>query len=607
MNPRNRNELWARVLLDELARSGVEVLTVSPGSRSSPLVLAASADDRFRILVQIDERSAGFFALGCGKATGRPAGVITTSGTAVANLFPAVVEAAQSEVPLLLLTADRPPRLRGADANQAIDQTHLFGRYVRAFHELSPEQVNGATLRHLRSVACRAVADAMGDPGGPVHLNLPFDKPLEPVAVPGDLPVDLAERAPEAMEGRGDGAPFTRIFPRRIGADPELLAALRRELAGARRPLLVAGPVPRPWEVGPVLAKFAADTGVPLLADPLSGARFTAPAPVGGYDLFLRDPVVRGTLEADLVIRVGGTPTSTALHGYLEGLNEARHLVVDGGGRWKDHLTLAHRYLPADPALLFAALQEDGSPDTPLTPVMESRWPRLWERAEGAARRVVRELDGGEPFEGWVAREVVSRTPPEGILFVSSSMPVRDVDTFAHPGGAGGVGPLVLGNRGASGIDGIVSAAAGVSLAGGKRVTALVGDLALLHDQNGLASLRDPGVKVTLVVVNNDGGGIFHLLPIRGYEPDFTRFFATPHGRAPERIAAVQDLPFRRLEAHGTPLSPPDLAGALDEASGGEGSVVVEVVTHREENRNRRSEAVERAVAAARAALGEQG
>lgn len=666
MPARNRNELWARTLLDELARAGVREVVVAPGSRSTPLVLTAAADQRFRITVQVDERSAGFLALGVGKATGVPGAVITTSGTAAANLFPAVVEAAWSETPLLLLTADRPPRLRGADANQAIDQLHLFGRYTRLFQELSPAHVSEATLRHLRSVAVRAVAAAVGDPGGPVHLNFPFDKPLEPTPVPGDLPEGLGSGAPLLVDGRPGGAPFTRIAPRRALPEPSGVEVLAERLRRAVRPLLVAGPVPRPWETGPALRRLAA-LGFPLLADPLSGARFGVPGG-GGFpgargegetdpgsthhqpartfvmsglqDLVLRSPEVRRRLRPDMVLRFGASPTSAAVLSLLEESAGQAQVVVDSGDRWKDHQALATLALPWDPGRTAGALADllgtrggdpadhQGRGEAPSGLDAEGRigWLREWERMEAIAGEVVAG-PGGHPagfFEGTVLREVAARIPEHAILFVSSSMPVRDLDAF---GEARSSGPLVLGNRGASGIDGIVSTAIGASLGGRCPVVAVLGDLALIHDMNGLLAARAPGVRVLFVVIQNDGGGIFHHLPVREYDPPFTRLVATPHGRAVDRIARLHDLTHLRVEgrsgeAGGEDPTEPDagsgspsrgvegLRAALDAGfarlAGGAESVLLEVRTDRSENERRQRDVAERVRSALGAARTEE-
>ena len=602
MIARNRNELWGRVLMDELARCGLQYVIVSPGSRSTPLVLAAATDARLRVTTQIDERSAAFMGLGVGKATGAPAALITTSGTAVANLLPAVVEAAQSETPLILLTADRPPWLRGADANQTIEQRGIFRGYVRLFEDLFPGEASEKELRHLRSVACRAFAAALGDPAGPVHLNLPFAKPLEPTPVPGDLPIELANGLTPGSGGREGGEPWTRVRPMRPGPSEEDIAYASEALAQARSPVLVAGVVPRPWEAGPVLRRAASTLGVPLLADVLSGARYPSDelranvAPVvGGYDLALSSSAIRDSLRPDLIIRVGSDPTSSSLASWLDSWDGVPHLVVSGGGRWKDHAGLSTRVISADPARFMAALLM-GKPESIDS---SSVGAFQWGEVEADVRKHVSGPLMTPRFEGSLVAEVVRRVGSEDVLLVSNSMPVRDVDTFVP---AREQSLTVIGNRGASGIDGIVSTAAGVSLASGRRVVAIIGDLALLHDSNGLSSLREPAVRVLLVVLNNDGGGIFHLLPIREFEPAFTPLFATPHGRDLGALATFHGLPHLFLEGRsGRSVSASDadsegaleLDGAWTTAMGWEGSGMLEVRTDRDQNHARRAEVVE--------------
>ena len=602
----NRNQLWARVLVDELARAGVGDVVVSPGSRSTPLVLAFAADPRFRITVQIDERCAGFLALGMGRGSGRPAVVVTTSGTAGANLYPAVVEASQGEVPLLVFTADRPHALRDADANQAIDQIRLYGPYVRAFHEVAPPTVDDGALRHLRMLGARAVATAMGAPAGPVHLNLPFSKPLEPVPVAGDIPPGFGETHPLAASGRpGATAPFVRIPPRRPRASDAEVALVEEALAAARRPILVAGPTADLEQVGAALQRLSRRMGIPLLADPLSGGRYGAPAatPVTGYhDLFLRSGVVRGALRPDLVLRVGSSPTSAALLGWLAALGEVRQIVVDGGGRWKDHLAVASDYLQADATDLLDRVGTGSGGGAVLEGAAQegekSRWCALWSRAGEAAAEVVA-ADGGPAFEGTILAETAAAIPAGGHLFVSSSMPVRDLDAFVPPR----PGPLhVRGNRGASGIDGILSTVLGVRMTTVGPMAAVVGDLAFYHDMNGLLALRNVAPDLVLVVIQNDGGGIFHMLPIREYEPDFTPYFATPHGLDYARAAALYDIPHRLV---------PTRRGAVQEAVADAltagGPWILEVRTDREENRRRHEEVVAAVTARVESALQSEG
>ncbi|HSR41882.1 MAG TPA: 2-succinyl-5-enolpyruvyl-6-hydroxy-3-cyclohexene-1-carboxylic-acid synthase, partial [Longimicrobiales bacterium] len=385
MNPATH---WARAFTDELARCGVRHVCVAPGSRSTPLVLAVARDERFRRTVHLDERSAAFFALGIGKATGVPAAVVTTSGTAAANLFPAVVEASQAETPLLLVTADRPSRLRGTDANQTVDQTRMFGTYVRASLALPTPRLEEADLLRVRALACEAWASARGLPAGPVHVNAPFDKPLEPVPDDGAMLVRASPELRMAMEGRPGGAPLTRVPVQRPLPATDELDALAGRVRKVLDGIVVAGPMPDPVRTGPALTRLAATAGYPLLADPLSGARYGeshGAQVLGGYDLFLREPEVRRILRPALVLRLGRAPTSAVLNDWLAEMADVPQVVVDPGPRWKDHRAVAQTYLRADPAGVADTMAgRVGRPPS-------GGWRDRWSRFEEEARRVAAE------------------------------------------------------------------------------------------------------------------------------------------------------------------------------------------------------------------------
>ena len=587
MTEAGANTIWARTFVDELARVGVKTVCLAPGSRSTPLVLAAAGHPAIQVVTHVDERSAAFFALGVGKATRRPAAVITTSGTAAANLFPAVIEASQGAVPLLLLTADRPHRLRDADANQAIDQLRLYGPYVRRFFEMAPPSRDGDSLRHLRTVAARAVAETAGPRPGPVHLNFPFAKPLEPA--PGD-----PDEGRGGLAGRAGGLPIVEIAMAVASPSEEAVGRVAELVERSVRGLIVAGPHPEPWRVGPAAAALAAATGLPLLADPLSGARFGpshGAVVVGAYDLFLRDPDLRRGLAPDLIVRLGATPTSAALGRLIEESAAAAQVVVDGGQRWKDHMSVASVYLDADPGLFAVALAAQARRSDP-------EWRGLWARADAAARRAARgEGEGDALSEAAIATRAAAGVPENGMLFVSNSMPVRDLDAFGEPREQV---IRALGNRGASGIDGIVSTALGLSLGASAPVVALLGDLAFLHDMNGLLATREPGVRTVFVVIHNDGGGIFHMLPVRRFEPEFTAHFAAPHGRDFRHAASLYDLPYQRVDSLN------GLENAIAEALLRAGSSIVEVRTDREQNRLHRQAAAERVAGAVTHALNQE-
>jgi 2-succinyl-5-enolpyruvyl-6-hydroxy-3-cyclohexene-1-carboxylate synthase len=574
--------VWARAVADELARIGVREVVVAPGSRSTPLVLAFARDARFRMRVHLDERSAAFFALGVGKALGEPAAIVTTSGTAVANVLPAVVEASQSGVPLMVLTADRPHRLRDSDANQAIDQVRIYGGFVRAFFDIAPPSSDEAALRHLRAVVGRAHAASVGADAGPVHLNFPFDKPLEPVEV---------DAGPESVEsgatGRLDGSPWIDV---RAGSST-LSAERLGELAGllrTERGVIVAGPNERAASVGAAVLRLASVTGFPVLADPLSGARYAhknGAHAVAAYDLFLKSAAVRARLSPDVIVRVGTSPTSAALQSWMTEHHQATHLVVDSSGRWKDHGTTATHYVQADPVVTLDALSErhetgtgqDGS---------AGDWTALWSDVEEAALTALEGTEDEMPHEGDILSMALGVLPSGGALVVSSSMPVRDLDGYGHPRDE----PTnIFANRGASGIDGVVSTAFGVASQQEGPTVCVIGDVAFFHDQNGLLWSREEDASVVFVLIDNDGGGIFHRLPISGHEPHFTRFFATPHGIDFEHVAQAQGIRFSDVEIG-------DTGAALRRALSHGHSAVLRVRTDREANHRRHLE-VEDAVA----------
>ena len=468
------------------------------------------------------------------------------------------------------------------DANQAIDQTRLFGPFVRAFHEVAPPTPEEGHLRQLRALAGRAVGDAGGLPGGPVHLNVPFAKPLEPTPVAGDVPGGLAEDHPLAVGGREEGVPYTRVTPRAPVSDPSELDALASLIKDTVEGVIVAGPLPEPEKDGAALRRLAAATGFPLLADPLSGGRHgerIGAAVVSAYDLFLRAPEARAALRPALVLRLGQSPTSAALNRWLEEHAGVRQVVIDPGHRWKDHQATASDYLRAAPGPTAASLAERLEPGDPAP----SRWTERWLTLDGVAG-TVGASDAAGPHEGTVMARVVEAVPEGWPLFVSSSMPVRDVDAF----GRARAGALpIYGNRGASGIDGIVSTALGVGAGAGRPVVAVLGDLAFIHDMNGLLATREGDVDALFVVVQNDGGGIFHMLPVRDEEPHFTPLFATPHGLDFRHAAALHGLAHEVVEVGDVERLPAVLAEALEKVGAGAGSRMVEVRSDRDENEAR--------------------
>ena len=549
---------FALTLVDELARAGVTDACLAPGSRSAPLALALAEHPRIRVHVHLDERSAAFFALGLAKRSGRPAVVLCTSGTAAANFHPAVLEADHAGTPMLVLTADRPPELRGTGANQAADQLKLYGLAVRWFCEVGVPADDPAAGRYWRSVASRAWAEATGPRPGPVHLNLALADPLVPLdrsSPAGEGPLLGGEPAP----GRAGGAPWTAAPAGVRAAAPADVDALTEAVRATPRGLLVAG-----WgaELDPaVVDGFAAASGWPVLADPLSGAR-RGPAAVSTYDGLLRAPRFAAGHRPDLVVRVGGAPTSKALAAWLDA--SVPQVLVDPGAGWLDPGRGASVRLTADPSALLAAVAArlDGPAPGP--------WPGEWREAERRAREAIDGLleEWSEPFEGRVARDLVAWMPDGGTLVVGSSMPVRAVDAFAQPRD----GLRLLANRGLSGIDGFVATALGVAAAGDEPVAALCGDLTLLHDASSLLGAAGRPRGAVLVVCDNDGGGIFSFLPQARLPAElFEPLFGTPHGLDLAALAAAARVPSRVVEKAA------DLVPALDAALAGGGTQLVVV------------------------------
>ncbi|QUO46808.1 2-succinyl-5-enolpyruvyl-6-hydroxy-3-cyclohexene-1-carboxylic-acid synthase [Halorubrum ruber] len=639
MTAPNRNVLWANALVDELVAAGVDAVVASPGSRSTPLTVAAAGHEELTVFSQLDERSAAYFALGRARRTGRVTPLICTSGTAAANYHPAVMEASEARVPLLALTADRPPELRDSGANQTADQEKLYGDAVRFYKDLPEPAANDRALRSLRTTVARAVATAEGADQGPVHLNVPFKKPLEPTPVPGDVPDDL----PEAAE-RGRDGPYVDVTAGAPEPGDEELRALATELGDADRGLIVAGPADPPGIDPESVTALAHATGFPVLADPLSGLRYgghTRVAPViGNYDAYLSADLADGEdgdadaaeaarewADPDLVLRLGASPTSKRLRKYLAGTG-ADQYQVDPAGRWREAEFAATDLVVAEPSRLCARLSRlvgGGSGD----PDWRSQWEEADRVAEAVHGREAEELDeavaAGESdslrsgfHEGDALRAVADALPDPATLFVSNSMPVRDLDRFV---GSTTANITALGNRGVSGIDGIVSSALGAGSGTTDDLTLVVGDIALYHDSNGLLAVDRCDVDVTVVAVNNDGGGIFHKLPIESFEPPFTESFKTPHGLDFEPLAELHGLDYERIDARSDALadrgeSPAeraqavadDVAAVVSRAHEEAGSHLIEVDTDAEVSHRTREQlaaAVERAVHGGSAARGE--
>jgi 2-succinyl-5-enolpyruvyl-6-hydroxy-3-cyclohexene-1-carboxylate synthase len=566
----NRNSALASAMAEELARSGVRRAVISPGSRSTPLAVALWRQPEIEVSVILDERSAGFFALGTGLATGIPAVVLCTSGSAAANLHPSVIEADEAGVPLIVLTADRPPELRDIGAGQTIDQLKLYGDSVRWFCEVGTHEADDDGLLHFRSVACRAYASALGDPRpGPVHLNVPWREPLAPVAVEGQV----TATDPLALEGRGD-SPLHAVSTASSRANEGTLDAIAERIERSPRGLIVAGRQSDSALAEPVV-ELAATAGYPILAEPTSQLRrgpHDRSLLVTTYDVISRDRP--SALAPELVIRVGDLPTSKPLRQWLAAIDALDQIVIDPAGEWREPTRRAGTLVRGEPAATARAISERLSRLRPgAVTVAGAPFATAWLDAERAVREAVdrrlEELDELSEPGIWGA---LGRALQDGdSVFAASSMPVRDLEAFLRPGPQG---VHFASNRGANGIDGLVSTAAGLAAGRGTRTWAVLGDLALFHDVGGLAALRH-AAELRLIVIDNSGGGIFHFLPQAEAmdEPEFEALLGTPYGRDPAEAARLFEL------AVETPETPAE----LDEALAGKARVIV-VRTDRRRN-----------------------
>jgi len=539
-----RNLRWAFALLDGLAAEGLRHVVVSPGARSTPLVLAAEKHPDLTTHVVLDERSAGFYALGLGKGTGMPIALVCTSGTAAANWHPAVLEANAGKIPLILISADRPPELRDCGANQTTDQTKLFGSAVRAFHELPPAEEDGTFLGPL---AARMIDHSQWPHPGPVHINASFREPL--------LPETDIQLEPSAKT-------ISRSAPIAVPA-PRTTDDLAQRLAG-RPGLIVCGWDRYRTDFPPAVNHLAEKLTAPILADPLSNLRSRGGPVIGCYDAFLRNPRFSESLRPEWVLRFGALPVSKLLSAYLSEQRDAEHILVDSHGVWHDPLGLTTTVLHADPASVCYSLTKRLSGTS--TP---TDWMSAFLQAEDRSQDA--QSGSNVPAEAHIV-SAISETLPEGSsLFCGNSMPIRLLDAFLPTGHRKFA---IKGCRGLSGIDGGLSIAMGLAAVSERPVAALIGDLAFTHDLTALGLGKDK--NVTLIVLNNGGGGIFEFLPQSGLSPEtFERYWLTP--AAPDLKPAVEAFGgrYRRVD------HPADFKELFETALKTDGTDVLDVVLDR--------------------------
>lgn len=562
MNAPNLNHFFAAVLAEELVRLGVREVGVAPGSRSSPLAEAFAAHPACDLTVHLDERGLGFYMLGRAKGAGRPTVIITTSGTAAANLMPAIAEAHHAAIPLIALTADRPYELRDCGANQATDQVKLFGSFVRWFNELPTpdDQTDPGVFLAALDEAVRA---ALSSPRGPVHLNVLYREPLAPIARP--YPRQTLER--KLRGWRTSGMPWVRNVSAPVPSAAPSAREVMKCLGDQSNGVILAG------ALDPAAARAVADLAAhmkwPLLPDLQSGLRFGVeePAIIAHADLLLCSERYKRAAHTGALLQFGAGFVTRRLLDCAAAARTAPRVLVEASPRRIDPAHASALRIVAEPGAVARALREA------LPPGVDHARIRAWSEASTRVERALasRFARGAwsEPGIAWLLSRAI---PPDHAWFVGNSLPIRMAATFASACGA--YFPFAA-SRGLSGIDGQVATAAGYAAGLGRPVTALLGDLTFLHDLNSLLLLRASHPPVTLVVVNNDGGGIFSLLPVADSSHHFERIFGTPHGL---RFRAAADLFGLRYAA---PESPPALLRAWRAAARSGESTLIEVRTRR--------------------------
>ncbi len=500
---------YLAAFVTELVYSGVTDVVVSPGSRSTPMAMVMAENPDLNIHIHVDERSAAFFALGIAKAANKPVAILCTSGTAAANYFPAIVEARYSRVPLIVLTADRPHELREVGAPQAIDQIHLYGQHVKWFAEMALPEENKEMIRYARTVCARAAAIASAAPAGPVHLNFPFREPLIP-----KLDENLFK-----MDERPKG--YMKVNNGELTADDFLFEEIAAKLSGKEKGIIVCGNI-ADERFANALTGLSEILKFPILADPLSQLRsgeHSLENIIEAYDTFLRNEDAKTFLKPDVILRFGAMPISKALTIFLKENHAAEQFVVDGGGGWRDPAALSTEMIFCSETLFCEKLLAI-SETKEATGFLE-KWKKINELTKETLKQIpdIQELSEGKLFY-----QLAEMLPADATLFVGNSMPIRDLDSFFlnNPKSI-----KVMANRGANGIDGTVSTALGAALYS-KSLYLILGDLTFFHDLNGLIAAKIHNIDINIILINNNGGGIFSFLPQSEHPKHFELLFGTP-------------------------------------------------------------------------------
>jgi 2-succinyl-5-enolpyruvyl-6-hydroxy-3-cyclohexene-1-carboxylate synthase len=560
MNHQQALTLYIAAFVSELVQTGVKDVVVSPGSRSTPIAMVMAEHPDLRLHIHVDERSAAFFALGISKASKKPTVLLCTSGTAAANYFPAIAEAKISRVPLVVLTADRPHELRDVGAPQTIDQIHLYGHHVKWFVEMAPPEHSDEMIRFARTICARAVATSMQAPAGPVHLNFPLREPLIPL-------LDNEQLFQQKERSQG----YVKIQQATISLKNEEFEMYAKLLNSTQKGIIVCGQIDDP-EFSKHVVALADKLQFPILADPLSQLRsgdHSGNMIIDTYGTFLRNDAAKKKLQPDIIIRFGAMPVSKVLTLFLKENLTSRQVVVDGGIGWRDPAMLSTEMVYCDESIFCEQLAKR------VTLAENSNYSNQWKKLNRATKDILTVINQTEDLsEGKLFYQLAELLPEEATIFVGNSMPIRDLDSFFH---FNHKKINVIANRGANGIDGTISTALGAATLK-QPFYLIVGDLTFFHDMNGLVAAKLQQLNITILLINNNGGGIFSFLPQASHPNHFEQLFGTP-----------LDLDFgKAVEMYGgsfTSISNwKSFSSTLLQDRENNGLRVIEMVTNREKN-----------------------
>lgn len=513
----NKNNIWTEAFVNQLVELGVKYACISPGSRNTPLTLAFNKNKKIKTFVVIDERSSGFFATGLARTSDTPVVLVTTSGTAVAELYPAIIEAYQQRIPLLVCTADRPARLRNTGANQTINQHNIYKNHIRWFWDAGLPKLSKSDFARLAKKTRHAFDVAASLNRGPVHINFPFEKPLEPDAFTDEMDESIINNLINISAGK------SKVKLKEISL--VLIKRLAAKLERKRRGIIVCGPGNYPKGFGKLCNEFSNSTGYPVFVDALSGlklGRHSKKNFVYHFNSFLRSEKIFNGLNPEIIIQFGALPTAKSLIEFLK-VTKAEKIIVNQFGDLKDPARTARQIIDSSPDKFIAQFTPHLS-----TIKKNSEWIKLIEEIDKISGEAKNEFLSGAPFpfEGKIFSELLEALPAKCNLMISNSMPARDFDDYTQDSK---IPYSVYSNRGVSGIDGINSTAFGIASESKDPTLLVTGDLAFLHDLNGLHFSSIQSIPLTILLINNNGGGIFEMLPIANQKEYFKENFITPH------------------------------------------------------------------------------